>query len=71
MKHCPICHSETWNYDVIEYGTGWTFCGDCFKEAKRSGLFDKIEQAIKEARPNYGTKNENAVEEYEYRQRAN
>ena len=49
-KHCPICGKESWDYDVVEYGTGWTFCGDCFHIAKQSGLFKKIESAIEDAK---------------------
>ena len=48
-KHCPICGNESWDYDIIEYGTGWTFCGSCYEIAKHSGLFKKIDTAIKEA----------------------
>lgn len=28
MKHCPICDSETWDYDVID-GL-FTYCGPCY-----------------------------------------
>lgn len=49
-KHCPVCGNEEYALDVIEYGTGWIFCRNCFKSAKESGLFTKIDAAIKEAR---------------------
>jgi hypothetical protein len=50
MKHCPVCNSETWAYDVVEYGTGWTFCANCYQSARESNLFGKIDKAIQETR---------------------
>jgi len=28
-KSCPVCDKTTWDYDVVEYGTGERFCGEC------------------------------------------
>jgi len=36
--------------DHYEYGTGWTFCGNCYQSARQSGMFKKIDAAIREAR---------------------
>ena len=52
-KHCPICGNEGFALDVVEYGTGWIFCGNCYQSARQSGMFKKIEQAIKEAREHH------------------
>jgi uncharacterized Zn finger protein (UPF0148 family) len=52
-KHCPICGSESWAYDIAEYGTGWTFCNNCYQSAKESNLFAKIDKAIQEAREHH------------------
>lgn len=34
MKKCPVCKSESWDYDVVT-ADGTSFCGDCFFELKR------------------------------------
>lgn len=52
-KHCPICGNEGFALDIVEYGTGWTFCGNCYQSARQSGLFAKIDKAIKEAREHH------------------
>ena len=52
-KHCPICGNESWAYDIVDYGTGWTFCGNCFQSARESKLFDKIDTAIKQAQQHH------------------
>jgi len=49
-KKCPICGNESWAMDHYEYGTGWTFCGNCYQSARQSGMFKKIDAAIREAR---------------------
>jgi hypothetical protein len=35
-KHCPVCGSEAWNYDVVIYA-GPCFCGDCFSDVRNIG----------------------------------
>lgn len=52
-KCCPICKNESYAMDVIESGTGWTFCRNCYQSARQSGLFKKIEKAIKEAKEHH------------------
>jgi hypothetical protein len=41
-KFCPVCGSSTWNYDVVEYSTGETFCGDCIAEVRRMGRLHNL-----------------------------
>lgn len=52
-KHCPICGNESWAMDISDYSTGWTFCANCFQSARQSGLFKKIDVAIKEAQAHH------------------
>ncbi len=52
-KHCPICGNESFALDIMEYGTGWTFCANCYQSARQSGLFTKIDKAIREARDHH------------------
>jgi len=53
IKHCPICGNESWAMDVVEYGTGWTFCGNCYQSARERDMFEKIDTAIREARKHH------------------
>lgn len=39
-KKCPGCLNIAWNYDVND-GI-FTWCGDCFHAAKRSGFFERF-----------------------------
>ena len=37
-KHCPLCNSQAWNYDIIVSLSGLCFCGDCWYEVKQEAL---------------------------------
>ena len=34
-KHCPLCNSQAWNYDIIVNLSGLVFCGDCWHDVKQ------------------------------------
>ena len=38
-KHCPLCNSDAWNYDVFAFGQ--TYCGNCYDRVKRN-LWDRL-----------------------------
>ena len=72
-KHCAVCGSVEWNYDVIDRITGWVFCRDCFQLVEDvfqeyyeagEGEVDAWLKAIPEAhrRMKAGVKDEEPVE---------
>lgn len=36
-KQCPVCGSTTWDYDIVDMSTGWTFCDGCYWNVKQYG----------------------------------
>ena len=63
MKHCPVCDSNEWEYDITD---GWfTYCNSCYDEISKvlhntykqnqDGLYklSDLFRAIAEARDNH------------------
>lgn len=43
-KCCPKCKTNEWKYDIFD-GL-WTWCEDCYYEAKKLGFYEKIKEAF-------------------------
>ena len=40
---CIICGKKEWNYDVVDFSTGFKFCGGCHHTLRQHPTYGEIE----------------------------